>query len=401
MRRWITASVLFCTVGAVLLCAETPMAKGADPVAETFLTADGIQLHGLFTPSLKNAGTDPVVILLYPPGKDNTMTKGDWKGLATLLSKEGYHVFQFDWRGHGKSTDIKDTARFWNLQGPKDESPPNPFTGSWNSSKLISGAPFPMTKGKIKNELHYKDLFNPEKYAPMYLLDLAAARHHLDTKNDGGDLNASSIYLVGADIAASIGIAWLAIEWNRPAYMWTPSAFPPTGRGTFPTYKYVPQPFPGGLPNELGGGDISGAVWLSPARTPPFTEALLKNLVKDTPKLRENPMLFLHAPKDAKAKLQASFFVDEVLVANPPAKSPLPKLEHTLAEEVKNGENLHGVALLSANVGTEEMILTYLAALQKNRAKLIRKNRGFTAPWSIQLAPDNNLAGSGFGFVRP
>ena len=77
-------------------------AQGADPVEETFLTADGVQLHGLFTKSTKNSGTDPVVILLYPPGKDNTMAKGDWKGLATLLSKQGYNVFQFDWRGHGK-----------------------------------------------------------------------------------------------------------------------------------------------------------------------------------------------------------------------------------------------------------------------------------------------------------
>ncbi|MCE9566719.1 MAG: lysophospholipase [Planctomycetes bacterium] len=376
-------------------------AQGAEPVEETFLTADGVQLHGLFTTSTKNPATDAVVVLLYPPGKDNSMTKGDWKGLATILSKEGYNVFQFDWRGHGKSTDIKDTARFWNLQGPNDQFQPNPFTGPWNSGRLIRGAPGGANR-QIKNELHYKDLVNPVRYAPTYLLDLAAARHHLDTKNDAGDVNTSSIYLVGSDIAASIGLAWLTTEWNRPAFLPTPNQLAFNGPGGFPTYKYVPQPLAGGLPNELGGGDISGAIWLSPARPFSVSENLMKSWVSGTPKLRENnPMLCLYGPKDLKAKTQAKFFVDEVLVATPPYGSPLTKLDQTQHFEVKNGESLNGVALLGENVGTEELILQYLAAIQKNRAKLIRKNRGFTAPWSIQLTQDFNLAGQGFGFVRP
>ena len=86
--------------------------KAAAPDEESFLTADGIQLHGLFHRSLKNPGSDPVVILLYPPGKDNSMLKGDWSGLANRLTKEGYNVFRFDWRGHGKSFDIKD-SEYW------------------------------------------------------------------------------------------------------------------------------------------------------------------------------------------------------------------------------------------------------------------------------------------------
>jgi len=397
------APLLFGAVGALLLCGDTPQvqAQGADPVEETFLTADGIQLRGLFTKSLKNPGSDPAVILLYPPGKDNTMAKGDWKGLATVLSKEGYNVLQFDWRGHGKSTDIKDTERFWNLQAPNAMFPPNPFTGPWNSPRLIRGAPTPAAKGKIKNDLFFKDLIDPVRYAPMYLIDLAAARHHLDTKNDGGDVNTSSIYLVGADIATTIGLAWITTEWNRPAFMPLANQLAFNGPGAFPVYKYVPQPLNGGLPNELGGGDISGAVWLSPARPTSVSEQLLKSWVKGTPKLRDNnPMLFLYGPKDTKAKAQASFYVDEMLVAKPPAGSPLSKLDQTLALEVKNGEALNGVALLGANVGTEDTIIKYLAAIQKNRAKLIRKNRGFTSPWSIQLAQDNNLT-AGFGFVRP
>ncbi|MBA4190169.1 MAG: hypothetical protein C0467_19465 [Planctomycetaceae bacterium] len=401
MRRWMAVPFLFGALALLSANAPKAQAQGADPIEETFLTADGIQLRGLFTKSMKNAGADPVVILLYPPGKDNNMTKGDWKGLATTLSKEGYNVLQFDWRGHGKSTDIKDPARFWNLQAPTDQFPPNPFTGPWNSPRMVTGAPSPQAK-KLKNDLFFKDLKDPVRYAPAFLLDLAAARHHIDTKNDTGDLNASSIYLVGADTAATIGLAWLTTEWNRPAFIPTPNQLAFQGIGGFPTYKYVPQPLAGGLPNELGGGDISGAVWLSGSRALSVPENLIKGWVKGTPKLRENnPMLFLYAPKDAKGKAQASFFTDEVLVAKPPVNSPLTKLEQTLSMEVKEGGALNGAALLGAKVGTEETILQYLAAIQKNRAKLIRKNRGFTAPWSIQLAPDNTLAGQGFGFLRP
>lgn len=395
-------SILLFGMAVLLVAAHPRKAQANDPVEETFLTADGLQLHGLFTKSAKNGGTDPVVVLLYPPGKDNTMLKGDWKGLATTLSKEGYNVFRFDWRGHGKSTDIKDTARFWNLQAQNEQFAPNPFTGPWNTFRLIRGGPTPANRGRIKNELFFKDMTDPLKYAPTYLVDLAAVRHHLDSKNDAGELNTSSIYLIGSEISAALGIAWLTTEWNRPAFNPTANQLAFNGVGGFPTYKYVPQPLAGGMPNELGGGDISGAVWLSPTRPTSVPENLLKSWVSGTPKLRENnPMLCLYGPKDFRGKAQARFFVDEVMVANPPARSPLSKLDQTLHMEVKNGESLSGVALLGANAGTEELILQYLDALQKNRAKLIRKVRGFTAPWSIQLGQDFSLAGAGFGFPRP
>ncbi|MCE9560753.1 MAG: alpha/beta fold hydrolase [Planctomycetes bacterium] len=401
MRRHFAVARLSGAIVVSLLCAESRVqAQATDPVEETFLTADGIQLHGLFHASSKNSATDAVVLLLYPPGKDNNMNKGDWKGLATTLSKEGYNVFRFDWRGHGKSTTITDPARFWNLQEPTDQFPPNPWSGPWNNSRLILNAPGPGVR-KIKNDLFFKDLRNPLRYAPAYLLDLAAARHHLDTKNDNGSVNTSSIYLIGSDWAAALGLAWLVTEWNRPAFAPTPNQLAFQGPGGFPTHKYVPQPLAGGMPNELGGGDISGAVWLSAARPISFNERLVKSWISGTPKMRENnPMLFLYGAKDLKAEAQADFFVNEVLVVKPPPGSSLTKLDQTLQMEVKNGAGLNGVGLLGANTGAEDTILQYLDAIQKNRAKLIRKNRGFTAPWSIQLGPDNNLAGSGFGF-RP
>ena len=90
MRRWqILSPVLFAILAAVALSPTAPraLAQPAAPTEETFLTADGMQLHGLFHKSQVNPGNDPVVIILYPPGKNNDMTKGDWKGLADRLTK--------------------------------------------------------------------------------------------------------------------------------------------------------------------------------------------------------------------------------------------------------------------------------------------------------------------------
>src|SRR5947209_9228847 len=114
MRRWMTAPLVFATaVGLASLGAPPVAAQPPGPTAETFRTADGMELHGLFHATQKDPAKAPVVVFLYPPGPDRDMTKGDWGSLAKALNNEGYHVFQFDWRGHGKSTAIKDTQKFW------------------------------------------------------------------------------------------------------------------------------------------------------------------------------------------------------------------------------------------------------------------------------------------------
>lgn len=381
MRRWLAVPALSAAVVALALCPAPPRVAAQNlPSEETFLTADGIQLRGLFHRSEKNPSSDPVVILMYAPGPGRDMNKGDWKGLAERLTKEGYNVFRFDWRGHGKSTDIKDTAKFWNLATPQMLNP-NPFTGPWNT-KLITGAPVGKTN-KIKNEFFYKDLRSAERYIPAYLLDLAAVRYHLDNKNDSGDVNTSSIYLIGAESAAGIGIAWMATEWHRPAAAPTPNQLAP-----LPTYQYVPQPLNGGIPLEAAT-DISAAIWLSPARPTAFPEPLIKSwLSKYSPKMRENnPMLFLHGDKDAKGKAGAEFYFNDVLVANPSRGSTLQRLTQTFLTPIKEAGTLSGADLLGNNdkLKTEKTILDYMTAIQKERAKLIRKNRGFTSPYAISL----------------
>jgi hypothetical protein len=375
MRRWMAAPLVFAAFAA--LFPNTPRALAQDgPVEETFLSADGVQLRGLFLKSEKTPASDPVVILLYPPGKDNNMDKGDWKGLAARLSKEGYNVFRFDWRGHGKSTDIKDTKKFWT----------NDFTAAWNH-KYITGAPVGVVPKKIKNDIFFKDIKGPDptKYTPVYMLDLAAARYHLDTKNDAGDVNTSSVYLIGAESAATIGIGWMTAEWNRPKVAPKPGEL---GIGV-PRYEFIPQPLVGGIPAEAGE-DISGAIWLSATRPPPSIKPQLVQdwVAKGATKLRENnPVLFLHGAKDPVGKAATDFFFNQVLVANPPKNSPLQKLEQAFVREVKDTK-LVGVQLLGNNkdLGTEDTIMKFVEDIQKERAKIVRRNRTFDHPYFIDLS---------------
>jgi pimeloyl-ACP methyl ester carboxylesterase len=380
MRRWMAAPLIFVTaVGLTSVETRLATAQPPGPVQETFRTADGVELNGVFHATAKNPNTAPVVVFLYAPGADRDMTKGDWGGLAKRFTEEGYHVFQFDWRGHGKSTNIKDKMKFWTnpyLNGP-----------GANFNMYIKGGP---PKMPLKNELSVKDLgTNANRYAPAYLNDLAAVRLHLDTKNDNKELNASTIYVVGAGEAAGLGMAWLTAEWKRPAVMPNIQLLGIGATG----YEFVPQPLRGNF--DEAGADFGGAVWLTAHRFTSLPAATIQKWVANNqmaPKLRENnPMLFLYAEKDTvgaqSGKKQAEFFFNEVLVAEPRKGSPLEKLEQTRILEVKGAEKLEGVKLLGQNatLKTEDTIVQYFSFIQKTRQKLPSKARKYDAPYFIDV----------------
>ena len=377
MRRWIASPFIFAAAfGLIVREPESVSAQPKDgPVAETFNTADGMQLHGLFHATNKNPSGAPVVVFMYPPGPDRDMTKGDWAGLAKKLNDEGYHVFQFDWRGHGKSTKITDKQKFWN----------NPYlNGRGNDFNALI---------KVKpgaGSFTFKDITNPTKFMPAYLTDLAAVRVHLDSKNDNKDLNTSSIYIVGAGDATALGMAWMTAEWNRPA------TFPNVnllGLGV-PGYEYIPQRLTGEFVEA--GGDFGAAVWLTPNRPQSFPVKTLQNWIAPprtappgmvfAPKMRENnPMLFIYAEKDSNGDKQAKFFYNEVLVAEPKKGGMLEPVEMTKIFVVKGGEQLQGVKLLGqdASLKTETTIAQYFAAIQKQRQKLASKTRKYDTPYYI------------------
>lgn len=367
MQRWMAAAVILAAaIGWLAHSPPTTIAQPKDgPAPEAFMTPDGMELIGLFHPT-RNAKDNkpseaPVVVFLYPPGIDQDMTKGDWASLAKKLNENGYHVFQFDWRGHGKSKNIKDKDKFWG----------NSYLnrGQLSFNKYIRGGP---PKMPLKGDLDIKDLgTNAIRYMPAYLNDLAGVRFLLDTKNDKGELNTSSIYFVGAGDAAALGFAWLAAEWTRPQVAPNVNQL---GIG-IPRYEYVPQPLVGGIFNEAGN-DYGGAVWLTASRPASFPEATIKRWVADQRKIRENnPMLFLYAEKDAKGRADSSFYFDQVLVAKPRKGSNLTELPQTFMHDVKGAEKLQGVKLLGER--TEGNIVEYFAAIQKTRARIAAKPREY------------------------
>ena len=370
MRRWMAAPLLFAAATFLTFTGENSSARAQDelkPVEENFLTADGVRLKGLFHKSAKPAPGNPIVILLYQPGVGSTLDKpGDWAGLTKTLTEKGYHVFRFDWRGHGKSKDIVDTDTFWN----------NTFTGAWNR-KFVKGA----TKKPIKNDIDIKTDFDEgsrARYFPMYVQDLAAARNHLDGKNDQNEVNTSSIYIIGAGDTAGLGLLWMTAEWARPAI------HPLLGAGA--TYKVVPMY--GIIVDPEAGRDIAGAVWLSGTRSTAFQERTVTEWTKATAKLRDNnPMLFLYGDKDTAGHTQAKFYFDQVLVAKGNKMLGVKALEQTFVSELKAG-NLKGVALLGndATLGTETTILKYFDARQKDRAAVVRRQRGYPGPYYINLS---------------
>lgn len=377
MRRWMTAPVFFAAALGVASWADAPAAraqpKGTPPTEETIRTADGMKLKGLFHASKKPKGgkvsSAPVVLFLYPPGQDRSMTKGDWESLANTLNDEGFHVFRFDWRFHGKSFDVDNplgdnmNPGFWN----------NPISGPTNA-KYIKGSNAKPAKNIVKvNEVD-------AKYFPMYVQDLAAVRMHLDQKSDQGELNSSTIYVVGSEEAATLGLFWMTTEWQRPGI------HPLLGGGQM--YKVVPTP--GIVVDPEAGKDIAGAVWLSAARPNLVSVpvATIQAWVKNTPKMRDlNPMLFLYGEGDAQGKSAAKFMYEDVLVAEGNKSLNVKKLEQTFLRDVK-GTKLRGVGLLDPNLkpATADTIVKYLHQLEKERGNIVPKARSYSSPYYINTA---------------
>lgn len=377
MRRRMAAPVLL--AGLLGLSLDPPAADAqAKADAESFMTADGMKLKGLFHRSPNGAKQgDAVVVLMYQPGPEKDMTKGNWDGLVAKLTDAGFHVFRFDWRGHGQSTEIADPLGdniaiggvlyngFW----------VNRFTGLTNQA-LIKG--FSKTKAP-KNVLKVKDDFTPAnaaRYFPYYVNDLAAVRLHLDLKNDRGDLNSSSIYLVGAGDTAALGLLWLAGEWQRPAV----APMLPAGL----QYKLVPTP--GIVVDPPAGADIAGAVWLSADYpSPPISVHNLQTWARVSPKLRDtNEMLFLYGATHKEGKDGADTFYKKVLVANGDPKLNLAAVKQTFTFPIPNTK-LVGTALLDPALPTEGKVMEYLGERQKARVNLIRKNRNYVAPYYVDV----------------
>ena len=216
---------------------------------------------------------------------------------------------------------------------------------------------------------------------PVAVVLFAAARLHLDLKNDQSQVNTSSIYLIGAGDAATLGMLWLASEWQRPAIR--PTIIGATGVEV----PYKLSPTPGVFPDVEAGRDIAGAIWLTATKPSMIPAATVAEWSKDAPKLRENnPMLFLVGAKDQTGVSASKFFYKQVLVAEGNRPLQVKPLDQTFLTELK-GIKLSGAALLgnNAQTGTETEITKFLTGRQKDRVAVTAKARKWDSPYFINL----------------
>lgn len=240
-------------------------ARDTTKVSVGLPTVDHAELAGTYYAGTTSRGRDtPCVLMVHDRGKDSSKT--EWDTLARTLQHEGYAVLTFDLRGHGKSLTV--TRDFW---APNLPNLRNGFRGT-GLAKTTS----------ITSE------FKPG-YWPWLVHDLAAARRYLDQRNDAGELNSSSIIVIGAGEGANLGLLWVATEFER---QYVTGFVPLKSQGT----------------PRLGGDDIAGCVWLSAQSRLKEGgvynfDSWVRNIV---PAVREKaPMGFVYGEKDTAAKRDA------------------------------------------------------------------------------------------------
>jgi pimeloyl-ACP methyl ester carboxylesterase len=345
---------------AALFALAAPVSAQAPPKVDDtpvdtkevgFTTADGMDIQGTLYKAVKNASDAPCVILLHSFGKDPN--KGDWGGLAKTLARKGFNTLRFDFRGHGKSTIISDTNLFWS-------DPMN-----------VAAFPSLARKKPLPNKLELKDVTTARGgYFPQLANDILAARVDLDKRNDAGEVNTGSVYLIGATDAATLGMLYMIAEWTRPQVL--PQA---VHLLTLPPNRFQVPPN-----SDMAGKDIAGTVWLSPVRHPSVDKDVMKRWVQAYTDIRaKNAALYVYGADDKQGKATSTYILDEVLVAKPSDKKLNP-MRFTGAFEVKGTKNT-GVDLLGNALGTEEEIVKYLETVEKDRKNITKTaNRNYTKP---------------------
>jgi hypothetical protein len=206
----------------------------------------------------------------------------------------------------------------------------------------------------------------------MLVNDIMAARVFLDAKNDAGDLNTSSIYLIGAGDATFLGFLYLLAEWQRPQV-----GQPGVNLATLPL-SAVDLANLRGRP-QWAGKDIAGCIWLSPPRPVTPNSSYYEKIVKSTPQIRDsNKMLFIYGEDDTAGKGGATFFYDRALIADPPKSVRLDPIRLTKMLPIKKTK-LSGVDLLGKGLGVEAEILKYIKLIEEDRKVVARITRNYTS----------------------
>ena len=315
MRLFTQWAFLVAVGTAALLSPSYVCAQKASEEVQ-FDTADKVEIHGTFYAPAKPKS--PCVLLLHKLG--GSRDESGWNRLAQVLQKD-YAVLRFDFRGHGDSTNVG--PEFWRF---------------YPSNALIKGAV------RMPPKISYKDF--PPTYLPILANDVAAAKRYLDTQNDGGVCNSSSIIVIGAGEGAAIGALWITSEWERRR--WIKSNFG----------QLVPDPL-----GRMEGESIAAAVWLSMPKS--LSGANIGYFLRGPGnRVRDKvPMVFFYGEKDQKAAAAAQTLMAEMRLGAR-EKPDFTKLRPK--DTSVSGADLLGKSTLN----TEDEISIYLEkVMQKRGAK--------------------------------
>lgn len=356
---------------AVVLALIGPSAYAQNEVKaeeKAFKSIDGVKLQGLFYKTLNPKGKDaPTVLVLHGYGQKTD--DAAWDDTAKTLAAN-YNVFRFDFRGHGKSTDI-DPTEFW-----LDKYP---------NKKYVRIKP-PLST-VTKNTIKWDDF--QLGYYPALVQDLAAARHELDRMNDANLINSSMIYILASGDMTHLTLFFIASEWQREKKK-------PGDILLHPRFHFVSPNRPLTEGFDPAGQDYAGCAFLGPNRHQ-FMGNVMTNLDMKTiiynprtqaVKLRtETPMVFLSGAKNTKDTSTATSLLNEVLMVNArvaPNGVEIAKPDLIFNVKIDNTA-LSGVKLLGNNLGTE----TQLEKFIKDISEKERKAKTWTArEWDKPLLID-------------
>jgi hypothetical protein len=334
-------------------------AKG-DSRGISFRSGDGVELQGNFYPAPPSGAKDACVLLLhsFDARKGGDSHEENWDRLAADLQKEGYAVLTFDFRGFGKSKSVDKV--FWD----RAKNPQNQTIR--NALKM----PETIDRTEFRND-----------YYPNLVNDVAAAKAYLDRKNDGREVNASNLVVIGAGEGATVGALWMASELHR---------------------KKDRASLTPGLPPDLDqpeSRDFTCAVWLSISPTLGGRGVPVKSWLVEVGRDQKVPMAFVYGGKDSKAMNFAQNVVGAIKPKTGPKKFD-PK--DTSDPRAYTGEkkladtSLEGSKLLQKTLDTEKWVLkTYLPDLFEARPLREwrkRESERFAYVWAFPMTPRPVLA---------
>jgi hypothetical protein len=293
----------------------------------SFRSSDGVELQGNFYPAPSSGAKDACVLLLHNFSARNggdSHAEG-WDHLAAALQKEGYAVLTFDFRGFGKSKTVD--KEFWNrVKHPQNQ-------------RLRNAVKMP--------EVIDRSEFPPDYY-PNLANDVAAAKAYLDRKNDGREVNASNLVVIGAGEGATVGALWMASEAHR---------------------KKDRASLTPGLPPDFDqpeSRDLSCAVWLSISPSLAGQRVQVRNWLVEVGRDLKVPMAFVYGTKDARSM---NFAVGAVGAIKPKTGTKKFDPKDTSDPRAYTGEKkldnkLEAEKLLQKSLDTEKWIIkNYLADL--------------------------------------